>query len=253
MINRIGKKTRIAHEIQRYFPPHEAYIELFFGAGGMYFNKPRANHNFLNDIDEDVYNFFKVFQEKTEELIEAINITPLHEKLFKEWVKGRQENTDVMKAVRFWQLSNCSLFGKGDTLHFDAIKEKEQVQKQVAKLLHYIKNARFTCCDFRKVLPKITFGKVEKNNCFIYADPPYVGTEDNYSSGFKAQDFIDLLDVLQASQIKFAVSEYLTDLTKGQAEKRGLNVYFIKEVQSIKSRNVEVLITNYSNPQMKLF
>jgi hypothetical protein len=64
---------------------------------------------------------------------------------------------------------------------------------------------------------------------------------------------MDLLDVLQASQIKFAVSEYLTDLTRSEAEKRGLNVYLIKEVQSIKSRNVEVLITNYSNPQMKLF
>jgi len=253
MINRIGKKTRIAHEIQRYFPPHEAYIELIFGAGGMYFNKPRANHNFLNDIDEDVYNFFKIFQESPDELIEAINITPLHEKLFKEWVKGRQENTDVMKAVRFWQLSNCSLFGKGDTMSFAASKEKENCQREITKLLHYIKNARFICCDFRKVLSKIRTNEIGKDKCFIYADPPYVGTEDNYSSGFKEQDFMDLLDVLQASQIKFAVSEYLTDLTRSEAEKRGLSLYLIKEVQSIKSRNVEVLITNYSNPQMKLF
>ena len=45
MLNRKGAKTKIAKDIQKHFPKHSAYIEPFFGAGGMYFNKPKAKYN----------------------------------------------------------------------------------------------------------------------------------------------------------------------------------------------------------------
>lgn len=40
ILSRIGNKTQIADEIQKYFPEHRNYVEMFFGAGGMFFNKP---------------------------------------------------------------------------------------------------------------------------------------------------------------------------------------------------------------------
>ena len=50
ILRRLGNKSKIAHKIQEYFPPHSVYIELFFGAGGMFFNKPKVQYNFLNDL-----------------------------------------------------------------------------------------------------------------------------------------------------------------------------------------------------------
>ena len=48
-LRRLGNKNKIADKIIEHFPSHEIYIELFLGAGGIFFNKPIVSHNFLND------------------------------------------------------------------------------------------------------------------------------------------------------------------------------------------------------------
>lgn len=53
ILRRRGNKSGIAEEILKYFPSHTIYIEPFFGAGGMFFNKPKVKYNILNDIDAD--------------------------------------------------------------------------------------------------------------------------------------------------------------------------------------------------------
>lgn len=39
MLNMVGNKKALADKIIKYFPQHETYIEPFFGAGGIFFNK----------------------------------------------------------------------------------------------------------------------------------------------------------------------------------------------------------------------
>ena len=53
ILRRLGNKQAIAQDIIKYFPEHKAYIEPFFGAGGMFFNKPKAKYNIVNDIDSE--------------------------------------------------------------------------------------------------------------------------------------------------------------------------------------------------------
>ena len=60
ILRRLGNKAKIAAKIQAYFPQHDLYIEPFFGAGGMFFNKPKAKYNIVNDLDSDVFNLFQV-------------------------------------------------------------------------------------------------------------------------------------------------------------------------------------------------
>ena len=64
MLNRIGSKKVLASDYLALFPKHRIYIAPFFGAGGVFFQKPLSNHNFLNDIDEDVYNLFSVLKDE---------------------------------------------------------------------------------------------------------------------------------------------------------------------------------------------
>jgi len=50
ILRRLGNKKKIAHKIQAHFPEHKIYIEPFFGAGGMFFNKPKAKYNIVNNF-----------------------------------------------------------------------------------------------------------------------------------------------------------------------------------------------------------
>lgn len=251
ILRRIGNKSKIAAEIQTHFPPHKIYIEPFFGAGGMFFNKPKAQHNFLNDLDADVFNLFQVVSNQKDEFIDLFDKMPIHNDLFDYWI-GNQETEPIKRALRFIMLSNFSLYGKGDTLMLGCVKPKEQVFKHIDKTFDYIRNVQFTNCDFRKMFDSISLQDEDRDNVFIYVDPPYINTVDNYSSSFKEQDAADLFDVLINTGCKFAYSEFDHPFILKQAAERKLNVECIGERQTLKSRNIEILVTNYKH-KLSLF
>ena len=64
VLRRLGNKSRMAKRLIPNFPAHRVYIEPFFGAGGMFFNKRKAPHNFLNDMDSEVFNLWMVIKER---------------------------------------------------------------------------------------------------------------------------------------------------------------------------------------------
>lgn len=251
ILNRLGNKTKISQEIQKHFPIHEIYIEPFFGAGGMYFNKPKAKYNFLNDIDEDVYNLYRCLLDNKEELVKWIEITPITEKQFKEWGKGKRESTNILNAVRFLFISNYGLYGKANTLRIGAVNPKKQILSNIELTFDYLSNTYFFNSDFRKVFSKIDY-KSNLEKCFCYCDPPYLGTDDNYSDSFSETDSYDLFETLKNSNIKWAMSEFNHPFIMNQAEERGLIVNIIGERTNLKNKRIEVLITNYKK-ELTLF
>ena len=92
-----------------------------------------------------------------------------------------------------------------------------------------------------------------KEKTFIYADPPYLYTDNNYYNSFTEQDSIDLYDSLQKTGCKWAMSEFDNEFILTQAKKRGLNIIYIGERKNINNRRTEILITNYTNIQPTLF
>lgn len=54
-----GSKWRIAKQIVSLFPPHHTYLEPYFGSGAVLFNKSRSDIETINDLDENVVNFFQ--------------------------------------------------------------------------------------------------------------------------------------------------------------------------------------------------
>ena len=252
ILNRLGNKTKIASEIYMNFPRHDIYIEPFFGAGGMFFNKPMAKYNFLNDIDEDVYNLYRQVVENKEELVETIIKTPITERQFKEWGKGKREETDILNAVRFLVISNFGLYGKPNKLRIGAVSPKNQILENIEVTFEKVKNAYFFNTDFRNVFNKIDY-KSNKDKTFCYCDPPYLETDDNYSHSFTEQDAFDLFDTLTESGIKWAMSEFDHPFILQQTENRGLFINYIGQRQNLMNVRTEVLITNYQIPQLTLF
>lgn len=128
ILRRNGNKSQIADKIIPYFPPHKIYVEPFFGAGGMYFNKPKVKYNFLNDIDSDVFNLFMVVKENRQELYKRIEQMPIDQNLMRYWKKNQEEDP-IWKAVRFLFLSNFTYLSKGYNVKFTADNSKRDFIK----------------------------------------------------------------------------------------------------------------------------
>ena len=262
ILRRLGNKKKIAKEIQKYFPEHKIYIEPFFGAGGMFFNKPKAKYNIVNDLDSDVFNLFQVVMNQKEELEKAFYMMPIHSDLLDYWKKNK-ETDPIKKAIRFLFLSNFTLYGKQDTLAFSARTEhKKQFYNNINKTFDLISNLKFLNRDFRKFFKSIAFVDIdfgkpsgERDYSFIYCDSPYLNTVDTYSDSdtWTETDSNDLFNTLEETKCKFAMSEFDHPFILDQAEKRGLNIIYIGERQNLKNRRIEVLITNYKNNQQSLF
>lgn len=261
ILRRLGNKKKIAKEIQKHFPEHKIYIEPFFGAGGMFFNKPKAKYNIVNDLDSDVFNLFQVVMNQKEELEKAFYMMPIHSDLLEYWKKN-QEIDPIKKALRFLFLSNLTYLGKQDCLKFSLRDRPKDFFfnsiNNTFNLLHEVKFQNHCFIDFFKNLSftDIDYGKPsgERDDVFIYADPPYLNTTNKYENGgFTEQDSQDLFNALEETKCKWAMSEFDHPFILSQAYKRGLNVNIIGERQNLKNRRTEILVTNYKTSQLQLF
>lgn len=239
-------------EIQKHFPPHKIYIEPFFGAGGMFFNKPKAKYNIVNDLDSDVFNLFQVVMNQKEELQKAFYIMPIHSDLLEYWKKN-EETEPIKKALRFLFLSNFTFLGKQDTLLNGAENPKNMFYKNIEYTFEFMHNVQFFNKDFRKFISLLR----DKNadDSFIYNDGPYLNTIDTYSDSdtWLESDSLNLFEANQKTGCKWAMSEFNHPFILDQAKERNLNVITIGERQNLKNRRIEILVTNYENAQTSLF
>jgi DNA adenine methylase len=253
ILRRLGNKAKIAQKIVGYFPEHSNYIEPFFGAGGIFFNKPKAKYNILNDLDGNVINLFNVILNKKNEFLELLELTPYSSELFKYWIKN-EEKEPLKKALRFVYLSNFGYIGMNSTLIISTGQNSKKIALQnLEKTINFLKDCslQFTNFDFRKAIKTVRFrSQSEKKSTFFYCDPPYLGTGNNYSNSFTEQDLIDLFDILENTGCKFAVSEFDNLFILDQAKQRNLHVHIIGERRTLTNRQTEILITNYENQKM---
>ena len=109
-----------------------------------------------------------------------------------------------------------------------------------------------TC--FRNIFDRLSFkNDKEKGKTFVYCDPPYLDTDNNYSQGFTEQDSKDLFDCLEGSGCKWAMSEFDHPFILAQANERKLNIIDLGERVNLKNKRRELLITNFENKQPTLF
>lgn len=252
-LNRIGKKPpEMAKKIINYFEKHTIFIDLFFGAGGLFFQKPSAKYNWLNDIDSEVVNLFQVVMKQEAALAAAIYNLPLHEELFNHW-KTHQETEPVLKAVRFLMLSNFSLHGKSDTfqlLHSN-VCVKERMQALLKPTQQRLENVVFRNKGFREFLTGISVGEahIPIKKRLIYSDSPYLNTSNNYGENGKllkwtTKDTEDHFEMLVKSEHRFYMSEFGHQLVLDLTKDYGLNVVSLGERRNIGNRREELLISN---------
>lgn len=187
---------------------------------------------------------------KKNELIELVEMMPYHEGIF-----DFQPKNNIEKAAIFLALSNYTYLGAMNTVRFGAGNSKKITLENIKKTYDFLikNNVQFANKDFRKFLKAIVFhNENEKRHTFVYCDPPYLGTSNNYSNGFTENDFEDLINSLLEFGTKFAISELDNEFVMEVANKYKLNITFICNRVNLKNRSNEILITNYRNSN-KLF
>ena len=259
ILRRLGNKKRIAHKIIPHFPPHKIYISPFFGAGGMFFSKPKAKYNIVNDLDSDVFNLFQVVMNRREELEKAFYLMPIHSDLLEYW-KANREEEPIRKALRFLLLSNFTLLGTGNLITHSVSNGagggkgvKDKFNANIKRTFDFLYDVNFVNFDFAKFLNSLAFnkdGRNDKARTFIYCDPPYLNTVDNYSDGFTEEQTSDLFQTLIETGCKFAVSEFDNPFVLDLAKQHNLEVITIGERSNLKNRRTEVLIVNYESPEL---
>ena len=246
LLRRLGNKAKIADKIEQYFPKYDLWIEPFFGEGGMFFNKKyQAKHNIVNDIDGDVINLYTVLRDHKEELRKQIALMPIHNDLFQYWCKNKEQDP-ILQAVRFLFLSNFSFLGTGGCLRFGMFNSKKILLNNIDLTYNKLQFVQFNNTDCIKFLKSIPYNNInDKIRSFIYLDPPYINTVNNYTQGFTQDNVVQLLDFLQDYNVKFAYSEFDNDFIMQQIKLRKLNYVSICERRTLKNRRTEILITNY--------
>ena len=109
-----GAKFRIAPWFISMFPPHKCYVECFGGAAGVLLQKPRADAEVYNDLDDDVTNFFAVCRDEStrSQLIEACHLTPYSRTEFLHCCLSARSDCPVERARRLCVRAQMS-FGSG--------------------------------------------------------------------------------------------------------------------------------------------
>ncbi len=253
ILTRLGNKRKLSNDLWEYFPKHKMRIELFFGAGGSFFYTPPSQYAILNDLDDDVTNLYHVLLNYKSELQSQIEIMPISQSLVKHW-KVNIESDPIKKALRFLLLSNFTYLGKGDALRLSLDNAKKNLINSIEPTFLKLQNTKITNYDFREVLDKISFSKklISKDQSFVYLDPVYLETLHYYKvPQWTEHDTEDCFKIMANSGIKCAMSEFDHEMVLDFAHEYKMNVIPLKERVNIKNRRVELLITNYTDPQLK--
>lgn len=94
-----GAKNRLAPWICRYIPNHKAYLEPFAGSLAVFFNKTKSYIETVNDLDEEIINFFKVVRDRANELRNKLVYTPYARQEYELAFEGCTD--EVERARRF--------------------------------------------------------------------------------------------------------------------------------------------------------
>ncbi len=215
-----GAKNRLGKWINNYIPKHKVYVELFFGSGGVFFNKPRVHIETINDLNDDVVNFFKVLREQPEELAKLIYLTPYARTEYDLAYEDSENISELEKArrycVRCWQG-----FGAANLYH-NGFKSGQQTKSpnpargfsELPETL-LLAGERLRGVQIEHLPAVELIKRYDTEDVFIYADPPYLhSTRKNYLYKHEMTDeeHIELLELLIKHPGKVLLSGYDNDL-----------------------------------------
>ena len=251
----IGKKPpRIGREVVNAFEQSgcKIFIDLFCGSLAMLCYLPWDVKVVVNDINGNLTNLYTVIRDRPSDFVSEVMKLPYSELVFqkcKEELQSGSTLSDLHRAVAYFYVSFGAYRGRMDNPLFlistttgtNRAKDYHNSIQWILQLSKRLQNVEILNRDFRKVLKSY-----DAEDIFVYADCPYLGTEEYYDYVFSAQDHKDLAEMLRSHKGKFALS------SKAKKELRKLyrsNNHFVLNFEDTyrlpDKRQREQLIVNF--------
>ncbi len=246
-ICRVGGKSKLRKTIIEMIPEHKCYIELFFGAGWVYFGKEPSKTEIINDIDKELINLYKMIKYHAPEIERQLEFEFSGRDVFEEYKHLNLEYlTEINRAVRFLYTITQSFAGKGGVYGYSTVgKPSQQIfyKNVLSELSQRLKNTYVENLDFSKIIDKY-----DREHSFFFCDPPYFET-CGYGNKFDEEEHIILRDKLKNIKGKFLLT--INDHEKVHEWYKGFNIrevevnYSVSREAEARKKYKELIITNY--------
>tara|TARA_R100000781_G_scaffold7215_2_gene7048 strand:+ start:315 stop:1085 length:771 start_codon:yes stop_codon:yes gene_type:complete len=194
-------------------PPHKRYFEMFAGGLSMFFRKPKASWNVVNDKDNNIVNLYTCVIKNLDELVNYLNWLPKSRKLFLDFraeIKECNEFNipDPLQAAKYFY---CIRHSFNKLIHTPFSKNKDMNKKWKDELTYSrerIGGSTIENLDFAELVKKYP----PATDDFWYLDPPYfIATDkgDYYMNNFNSEDhyrFKETVDSINEGGAKFMIS-----------------------------------------------
>lgn len=180
------------------------------------FAKDPSPYEIYNDLDSEVYTFFKVLRNTPNALREQLRYTPLSRQLVAEYNDDNLNSLgEIERAARFYLLALSSFAGK---LGGFPVRSGFRRDKQTRTISHgqYSKRKIDNLDQFAErlravIIENLDFaeliGRYDWDEALFYCDPPYLDKQ-HYGITFNYKQHVKLSKVLAAIEGKVILSYY---------------------------------------------
>ena len=282
IISWVGGKKALRDLIYQKIPKEFGrYIEVFGGGGWVLFGRTSdAAMEVYNDFNSDLANLFRCVRDQPMAFLKELGFLPLNGRdeffvlrkfleqeeftdafMRQELELSQRELTpvqfeeiraillekaqlyDIRRAAAFFKVIRYS-YGSGCTSYgcqpFDIRKTFDLIWQGSRRL----KDTVIENKDFEELIKQY-----DRENAFIYCDPPYYLTEGHYAVEFRREDHFRLRDTLKGCQGKFLVSyndcEFIRELYQDFRIESVSRLNNLAQRYDSGCEYAEVLISNY--------
>lgn len=248
--------------------PHDEYREPFAGGATVFFNKAKAQNNWLNDLDSELVCCYEVLRdpalrERMATEFAAEIASPERWREYFDYIP--QNHYEIGK--KYYYLNRTSFSGKLVSAAWGYRPKRslppERWHERILPCGKFLEGVKLTNLDFAEVI------NVPGDNVLMYVDPPYYlpPKHKHYRCGFDKVDHERLAECLKQTKHKFFLT--YEDCPEVRALYSWANIYNVKFFYRVDNSAVrggerqvgfELVITNYdvakfsnSHTQLSIF
>ena len=216
-----GGKWSIAPWIIATFPPHECYVEPFAGGASVLLRKPLSTIEVMNDLNNEVVNFFEILRNRPVELVRAIELTPYARA---EYELSFEPTAEPLERARRFYVRNRSSFGAGEGKSRTGFRFQTDNSTRGTRIVDEwarVDNLLEAALRLKQVIIErddafAIMKRYDRPKTLFYVDPPYVwntrSSADSYASELNDSDHGRLADTLKGLTGMVVLSGYRSAL-----------------------------------------
>lgn len=232
-----GSKHKLASQIAKKLPPHNAWVEAFCGSAAVTMAKKQAPIEVINDADSEIVNLFQQLRQHPRKLVRLVETTPYARQEFEQTFKKAARKSGLERARRFLVASMMTVNGaigsngtgaRHSGFSYSQSYSRNHQEARVSRwnslperLRHVIerfKQVRVDNQDARKLFKKF----LNRPATLVYLDPPYLMRRDTkYKIDANDKGFHkELLQLCCKAKCMVLVSGYDSSLYRSFLNKR---------------------------------